>query len=447
MTDGQEIIMEITAMAHDGRGIGRHGGMVVFVPGAVLGDTVRCRVIRREKRSSVGELIRVENASPYRQPSPCPYFADCGGCTYQSMTYPGELAVKQERVASALIRLGGVKPEAILPILGAPEISRYRNNAQFAVGGSAGEPVLGFYARESHRVVPVADCLLQMPQAPQVLKAFAGYLMESGAVPYDRRTGRGLIRHLCLRTAESGLMVTVVATAEALPQKKLLARVLLDAGAETGALHINAGRGSAVLGSGKTQVLFGSGHLLDSLCGLRFRVSPTSFYQVNHAQAQRLYETARAMAEPIADDTVLDLYCGTGTIGLTMAGDVRRLIGVEAVPSAIRDARDNAARNGIANAAFREGDAGTLAQALLKEGVHPRVIILDPPRRGCDAATLSAVARLSPRRVVYISCDPATLARDVKILSQAGYAVKKAQPVDLFPRTPHVECAAQLVRE
>jgi 23S rRNA (uracil1939-C5)-methyltransferase len=440
MQERDEIAIEITAMAHDGRGIGRHDGVVVFVPGAILGDAVLCRVVKRDKRSLSGELLRVLEPSPCRQTAPCPYFADCGGCTYQNMTYPGELAVKQERVASALTRLGGVDPERILPILGAPETGRYRNNAQFAVGGTAKAPVLGCYARESRRVVPVADCLLQMPEAPKVLAAFARYLQRSGAAPYDPETGRGLVRHLCLRSADSGLMATVVAAKASLPREAELAEALQAAGVDTASIHVNAGRGPRVLGLGETRSLFGPGYLTDILCGLRFRISPTSFYQVNHAQAQLLYETAKSMAEPGPDDTVLDLYCGTGTIGLTMAKDARRLIGVESVASAIRDARDNAVRNGIVNAEFHKGDAGTLAQALLKEGLRPQIIVLDPPRRGCDAATLSAVTRLSPRRVVYVSCDPATLARDVKILSQAGFALKKAQPIDLFPRTPHVEC-------
>ena len=339
----------------------------------------------------------------------------------------------------------------VLPIVGSPEVNRYRNKVQFPVGvDKSGKPCIGFYAGRTHRIVPCPDCRLQPGVLNEIGNALCAFFAEKGIQPYSEETGRGLVRHIFLRRgAHSGqIMVCLVCTRAKLPSAEELCTRLKAQFAEitTILLNVNAKNTNVILGT-ETHTLYGPGYIEDTLCGVPVQLGPLSFYQVNTLAAEQLYGIAAQYAQLTPDDLLLDLYCGMGTIGLSMAAHCRELIGVEIVPEAIESAKANAARMGAdvaAKSRFFCADAGQAATRLAAEGLHPDIVMLDPPRKGCDEATLSAVVRMSPRRVVYVSCNPATAARDAAWLEQNGYHAEKVQPVDLFPRTRHCECVLSL---
>ena len=346
----------------------------------------------------------------------------------------------------AFRRIGGLEVP-VLDILPSPEVDRYRNKVQFPVGADKnGVPCIGFYAGRTHRIVPCPDCKLQPSMLNEIGNALCAFFARQGIRPYDEQSGKGLVRHIFLRRgAHSGqIMVCLVCTRAKLPHAEQLCTVLRGQfpAISTILLNVNAKNTNVILGS-ENHILYGPGYIEDTLCGVPVRLGPLSFYQVNTLAAERLYGVAAQYAQLTPDDTLLDLYCGMGTIGLSMAGQCRELIGVEIVPEAIESAKANAARMGEAVAAksrFFCADAGQAATQLAAEGLHPDIVMLDPPRKGCDEATLSAVVRMAPRRVVYVSCNPATAARDAAWLEKNGYHTEKVQPVDLFPRTKHCEC-------
>ena len=360
------------------------------------------------------------------------------------------LRAKQESVLDAFRRIGGLEVP-VLDILPSPEVDRYRNKVQFPVGvDKNGAPCIGFYAGRTHRIVPCPDCKLQPGVLNEIGNALCAFFAQQGIRPYDEQIGKGLVRHIFLRRgAHSGqIMVCLVCTRAKLPHAEQLCTALREQfpAISTILLNVNAKNTNVILGS-ENHILYGPGYIEDSLCGVPVRLGPLSFYQVNTLAAERLYGVAAQYAQLAPDDTLLDLYCGMGTIGLSMADQCRELIGVEIVPEAIESAKANAARMGEAVAAksrFFCADAGQAATQLATEGLHPDIVMLDPPRKGCDEATLSAVVRMAPRRVVYVSCNPATAARDAAWLEKNGYHAEKVQPVDLFPRTKHVECVIVL---
>ena len=446
----QIITLSIERLSGDGSGVGHWEGETVFVPGTASGDVIRARIVKDCKRYAFGIVERVETASPDRIPVDCPMAGPCGGCSLRHLDYQAELEAKAASVADAFRRIGGLDV-AIQPILPSPEVDRYRNKVQYPVGRDKnGHLCIGFYAGRSHRIVPCADCKLQ----PAILNEIGGTLCrlleQYGVEPYNEESGKGLVRHIFLRRgAHSGqIMVCLVCTRSKLPHadeilKQLCSRFDTIA---TVLINVNREKTNVILGT-ENHILYGPGFIEDTLCQVPVRLGPLSFYQVNTPGAEQLYTVAASYADPGPDDLLLDLYCGMGTIGLSMANRCRELIGVEIIPEAIESAKANAARMGMdiaTKSRFFCADAGAAASRLASEGLAPDIIVVDPPRKGCDQATLSAIVQMAPRRLVYVSCNPATAARDAAILAKAGYQVEKVQPVDMFPRTGHVEAVIRL---
>ena len=447
----QILTLRIERLSSDGSGVAHSpDGETVFVPGAAPGDEADVRIVKDCKRYAFGILDHLRTPSPDRIPVDCAVAGPCGGCSLRHLDYTAELRAKQENVTDAFRRIGGLDVP-VLDICPSPEVDRYRNKVQFPVGlDKNGNPCIGFYAGRTHRIVPCPDCKLQPGVLNDIGNALCRFFAENGIQPYNEETGRGLVRHIFLRRgAHSGqIMVCLVCTRSNLPHADALCTRLREQFADiaTILLNVNSKNTNVILGT-ETHTLYGPGYIEDTLCGVPVQLGPLSFYQVNTLAAERLYGIAAQYAQLTPDDLLLDLYCGMGTIGLSMVDHCRELVGVEIVPEAIESAKANAARMGDAVAAksrFFCADAGQAATRLAAEGLHPDVVMLDPPRKGCDEATLSAVVRMAPRRVVYVSCNPATAARDAAWLEQNGYHAEKVQPVDLFPRTKHCETVVLL---
>ena len=446
----QIIPLTITGMTAEGNGVGHaEDGMAVFVPFTAVGDTLSCRVLKVQSRCAFGKIEELLTRSEHRVDAvDCPVFGKCGGCAFRHVTYEAECAYKWQRVADALKRIGGLDITP-MPLVACDHPDHYRNKGQYPVVAGEHRPLIGLYAARSHRVVEQRNCLLQPNAFTAVLDTVGKWAKKVGVVPYDEATGQGLLRHIYIREGfQSGeLMVCLVCTSGKIPESQLLVDMLKEATPQLASLMVNLNKRdtNVVLGE-ESFSLYGKPYIVDRLCGLNFRLSPLSFYQVNAPQAERLYGLAKEAAALTGEETLLDLYCGTGTIGLSMADKAKRLIGVEITPEAVEDARQNAADNGIRNARFISADAAKAAAQLEKEGVRPDVVILDPPRKGCDTALIETVVRMAPDRVVYVSCDPATLARDLKLFDTLGYQTQRVTPVDMFPRTHHVESVASLTR-
>ena len=449
----QILTLRIERLSSDGSGVAHSAdGEAVFVPGTAPGDEARVRIVKDCGRYAFGILDELLTPSPDRIPVDCPVAGPCGGCSLRHLDYAAELRAKQESVLDAFRRIGGLEVP-VLDILPSPEVDRYRNKVQFPVGvDKNGAPCIGFYAGRTHRIVPCPDCKLQPGMLNEIGNALCAFFAQQGIRPYDEQSGKGLVRHIFLRRgAHSGqIMVCLVCTRAKLPHAEQLCTALREQfpAISTILLNVNAKNTNVILG-GENHILYGPGYIEDTLCGVPVRLGPLSFYQVNTLAAERLYGVAAQYAQLTSDDALLDLYCGMGTIGLSMADQCRELIGVEIVPEAIESAKANAARMGEAVAAksrFFCADAGQAATQLAAEGLHPDIVMLDPPRKGCDEATLSAVVRMAPRRVVYVSCNPATAARDAAWLEKNGYHAEKVQPVDLFPRTKHCEAVLLLTK-
>ena len=447
----QILTLRIERLSSDGSGVAHSpDGETVFVPGAAPGDEADVRIVKDCKRYAFGILDHLRTPSPDRIPVDCAVAGPCGGCSLRHLDYTAELRAKQENVTDAFRRIGGLDVP-VLDICPSPEVDRYRNKVQFPVGlDKNGNPCIGFYAGRTHRIVPCPDCKLQPGVLNDIGNALCRFFAENGIQPYNEETGRGLVRHIFLRRgAHSGqIMVCLVCTRPNFPHADALCTRLREQFADiaTILLNVNSKNTNVILGT-ETHTLYGPGYIEDTLCGVPVQLGPLSFYQVNTLAAERLYGIAAQYAQLTPDDLLLDLYCGMGTIGLSMVDYCRELVGVEIVPEAIESAKANAARMGDAVAAkscFFCADAGQAATRLAAEGLHPDVVMLDPPRKGCDEATLSAVVRMAPRRVVYVSCNPATAARDAAWLEQNGYHTEQVQPVDLFPRTKHCECVIAL---
>ena len=441
---------EITGMTSEGAGVCRIEGTAVFVPGTAVGDTLQVRIVKTARNYAFGRVEKLLHPGPGRKETDCPVAAPCGGCVYRHIDYATELTYKQQKVEDALRRIGGLQDLPVMPVLGAENPDRYRNKALLPVGRTPdGKAVVGFFARNSHRIVPCASCLLQPLAFDDIAAAFCGFLDTYNVSVYDEATHKGLVRHLYLRYAEvSGeIMVCAVLNGSRLPHEDVFVEAMRAAapGVAGVLINVNTEKTNVVLGK-KCRVLWGKETITDTLCGLQFEISPLSFYQVNRTQAERLYNKAAEYAGLTGEENLLDLYCGAGTIGLSMAGKAKKLIGVEIIPEAIENAKENARRNGVENAEFFAADAAQAAEMLAKRGEKPDVIVVDPPRKGCDEALLHTIAAMGPKRLVYVSCDPATLARDLARLEPLGYKALEATPVDLFPRTSHCECVVKLQR-
>lgn len=431
----------IDAFSADGGGVCRIAGRAVFVPRALPGELWRVRIVKANKTAvwGRGEML-LSAPSDERDEPKCPAYGRCGGCATQHMRYETELNFKLGRVNDALRRIGGLSLSA-RDILGANELGGYRNKGiyNFAPG-----PVCGFYRSRSHDVIATPRCYLQPECFDRAAAALLGWMKAKNVPAYDEQSGKGLVRHLYLRRSEEDFLACIVA-AGPLPAGAVEA-LRAECPELTGVLLCrNPGAGNVVL-TDRIETLWGSEYVHETLCGARFRLSPQTFFQVNTAQAEKLYDLVRAYAEP-EGKTVLDLYCGAGSIGLSVARDAARLIGNDVVPSAVENARYNAAQNGVESAEYICGDAGATAAELAARGVKPDVIIVDPPRKGVSAELIEAVCAMAPERLVYVSCDPATLARDLKILSERGWRADECTAVDMFPRTSHVETVVKLSRQ
>lgn len=451
----QIIPLHITGMTAEGQGVGHFCGLAVFVAHAAPEDELDVRIVRVQKNLAYGIIEQIRVPSPDRMASQCGVYPKCGGCVFQHITYEAECRIKAQIVSDAFARIGHLYPDTVLPIFGAEQTTGYRNKAQYPCGRhpETGMPCFGFYAPRSHRLIPVTECLLQHKVFGTVLRECEEMLAQPAyakLTPYDEESGQGVLRHLYLRQGyhSSEIMVCFVAAkrsteiidlfrqfGDALMQKFQDIRSVM--------LNVNTEKTNVILGK-KTVCICGSDVISDTLCGVPVRLSPQSFYQVNTAQAERLFVEAKRLAAPQKHELLLDLYCGAGAIGLSMADAVGRVIGVEVVPQAVADAKQNAKRAGITNAEFYAGDAGDIAAKFAAEGTHPDIIVLDPPRKGCDTVTLDACLTMSPKRIVMISCNPATAARDAAYLCEKGYAVNVLRPADFFPRTGHVETVVLL---
>ena len=424
-------------------------GLVTFVPLTAPGDEISCRILKVEKRYAFGKMEELLTPSPARTDNVgCDAFGKCGGCAWRHVQYREELKYKEQHVFDCLTRIGGANPE-FLPICGCEQPDGYRNKAQYPIApDKEGKPVLGYYATHSHRVIAADTCALEPPVFTEIKRAVLSWMAENAVPAYNEETKTGLVRHLYIRTAEKTgeTMVCLVATSGKIPAASALIASLREVeGVCSILVNVNKKETNVILGD-REFTLWGRDYITDILCGVKVRLSARSFYQVNRCQAERLYTIAADFADLKGEETLLDLYCGAGTIGLSMADRVKDLIGVEIVPEAVEDAKRNAAENGVKNARFLCADAAKAAKMLAKEGVRPDVVVLDPPRKGCDESLIQTVVEMNPDRVVYVSCDPATLARDVKCFALSGYTCQKAQAVDMFPRTAHVECVVLLSR-
>ena len=440
-----EIYLTVKSCTVQGSGVCDHDGMTVFVRGAVTGDRVLAHIIKVKKTYAVGIIKKLVQRSPMRAKNFCPIAEKCGGCCFAHIKYESELEIKAQQVADNFKRLGklDITPAPIIP---SPSSERYRNKAQYPVGSDGRFATIGFYAPMTHRIIDCADCLLQPKEFSEITDIFRNWIREKKISVYNEADGSGIIRHIYIRKAvvTGQIMVCIVANSDSIPHAEALIEQLKEIdGLASVILNINRDKTNVVLGK-ECKTLFGSDYITDELCGLKFNLSPLSFYQVNHDGAEILYNKAKEYAALTGSETLVDLYCGTGTIGLTMAKDVKSLIGVEIIPQAIENAKENARLNGIDNAEFICADAAQAASTLLERGVKPDIVILDPPRKGCDEALIKTVAEMSPERVVYVSCDSATLARDCQRFAALGYRTLAATPVDMFPHTAHVETVVLL---
>ncbi len=432
----------------EGQGIAKIEGCAVFIPNAIAGERVRVRIEKAQKTWAAGKLVEILERSPHRVNRECGVSKQCGGCDFWHMDYAEETRLKAERVRQCLNRLAGEDLQQ-LPILEAPTCHGYRNKAQYPVAQKNGKAYAGFFKAGTHEVVENNRCAILPPEMDAVKDTVISYVNQHRVSVYDEAAHAGLLRHIYVRrgVVSGQILVCLAVNGHGIPRAEaLISRLQGIPGFTSLVLSVNTKRGNTVLGE-EELVLYGPGYIEDTLCGLSFRLSARSFYQVNHHQAQRLYEAAISRAGITKDDTVLDLYCGVGTITLAMAKAAGRVIGVEVVPQAVADAKEHARRNGIKNAEFFCGDAGQAALALERQGVKCDVVVVDPPRKGLNMDTIEALSRFAPRRIVYISCDPATLARDVKLLKERGYAVQNAIAADLFPRCAHVETVVCLSRQ
>ncbi len=445
MNKNDIVTLEVTALTSEGSGVSRLDGIVIFTPFTAVGDVIEARIVKVLKSYCYAKIERIITPSPDRVENDCPSFGKCGGCVFRHISYNAELSAKEEFVRSAFERIGGLNPE-FLPIKGSEQSERYRNKLQMPVGKDAqGEAVCGFYSQRSHRVIPTDDCLLQ----PQIFSEITAFVLERIAQlkisVYNEENHEGVLRHIFLRKGHySGEICAVLVAKRKVPEFSRLAAELAERFPEIKGvvLNINPDKTNVILGE-KEIVLFGKSEISDTMCGVPVELSPKSFYQVNTLAAENLYRQAAEFAEP-QGKVLLDLYCGAGTIGLSMAKSAKQIIGAEIVAEAVENAKINAERLGVDNAEFICGDAGDAAKQLHTRGIKPDVILLDPPRKGCGEECLSACVQMNPERIVMISCNPATAAKDCRFLTENGYTLQKVRAFDLFPRTKHTECVCVL---
>lgn len=455
------VTLAIKDIGTGGEGIGSVDGYTLFVKDAIIGDVIEAKVIKAKKNYGYGRLIKIITPSEDRVEPKCPVARQCGGCQIQEMSYEAQLRYKEKLVRDNLERIGGLTDFEIYPVIGMDEPYHYRNKAQYPVGRDKnGKLVMGFYAGRTHYIIDNTDCCIGAEVNKDILAAVRQYMEENNVSAYDEESHKGLVRHILIRTGfhTGQIMVCIIINGSSLPEaNKLISRLESINGMTSIMININRDKTNVILGQ-QCKTLWGKSYIEDSICGITYQISPLSFFQVNPMQTEKLYKKAMEYADLKGNETVWDLYCGIGTISLFLASKAKKVYGVEIVPQAIEDARSNAARNNIANAEFFVGKAEEVVPEFyekMKEraaqgneeaqrSITPDVVVVDPPRKGCDETLLETMVKMSPKRIVYVSCDSATLARDLKYLSAKGYKVEKVQPVDQFGHTVCVECVVRL---
>lgn len=446
---GQSIKIDINGMAHEGQGVGRINGMAVFVEGALKGEKVKARVDKVARNYAIAHAESILEPSPERTTPPCPYAERCGGCMLQHLSYKGQLEFKTQKVRDSLERIGHIQT-VVHDTIGMPEPWRYRNKAQYPVGEDKGQAVLGFYEKRTHNIVPSGSCMIQNEFSDKVAGIVKEWADRYHVPIYNEIKHKGLLRHVVTRVGiKTGeVMAILVVNGSKIPYEQELIELLQHRirGFKSLILNINDKKTNVILGE-KNTVIFGSPYIYDYIGDIKFGLSPLSFFQVNPVQVEVLYNKALEYAGLTGEETVMDTYCGIGTITLFLARKAKKVYGIEIVKPAVEDARHNAQINGIANVEFIHGAAEEVMPQLLEKGIKADVIVMDPPRRGCDQKLLEAAIGMSPRTIVYVSCNPATLARDLRFLEDHGYKAEEVQPVDMFPHTYHVECVVSLKRK
>ncbi|WP_284141383.1 23S rRNA (uracil(1939)-C(5))-methyltransferase RlmD [Virgibacillus sp. LDC-1] len=447
----ETITLHFEDLTHEGNGVGKIDGYPLFVPYALPGEEATVKVIKVNKNYGFGKLVDIIKPSPHRVEPPCDVFYKCGGCQIQHMSYAMQLEMKQNQVQNVMRKIAHLDHVPVHPTFGMEDPWRYRNKVAIPVGEKDGTLMTGFYQMRSHRIIEdMTTCVVQDEVNDRMVEAVRRIADKLGIIAYDEQSDRGVLRHIMVRTGSqtNETMVVLITRTEKLPHQEQIVSELTETYPNvTSIVHnVNNRRTNVILGR-KTKVLWGAEYIYDSIGDIRFAISAQSFYQVNPPQTKKLYEKALQYADVGENDVVIDAYCGIGTISLFMAQKAKKVYGIEVVPEAIHDAKMNAKINGIANAEFTVGEAEKVMPKWKEAGMNPDVIVVDPPRKGCEPAFLEAMIAMKPKRIVYVSCNPSTLARDLRILEDGGFKTKEVQPVDMFPQSMHVEAVALLQKE
>ena len=447
MQKNEIVELEITDITIEGNGVGRHDGMAVFVPETAVGDVINAKIVKVLKNYAYGIVNSIISPSPDRIKSDCPYFPKCGGCSFRHISYEAELRLKEKTVYDAFTRIGKINCK-FEPIIGCENTEGYRNKAQYPTADENGKMICGFYAKRSHRIIGGSMCRLLPDEFCSIAEYITDYCGKNKISAYNEVNRRGVLRHIYMRKAPStGEVMVCLVVAEKYDFKELTYKLIEKyPSVKSIVMNINPDNTNVILGK-KTIVLYGKKKITDILCGNVISIAPEAFYQINSPQSERLYAVAEDYAELKKSDRLLDLYCGAGTIGLSLAQKVESVTGVEIVTQAVENARENAENSGIENAEFICADAGTAANNIVNSGRFPDVVVIDPPRKGCDKLTLDSVVKMNPERIVMISCNPSTAARDCAYLCENGFEAGKVRAVDMFPRTGHVECVVLLSQQ
>ncbi|WP_243290961.1 23S rRNA (uracil(1939)-C(5))-methyltransferase RlmD [Bacillus sp. FJAT-47783] len=439
-------------LTHDGAGVAKVDGFPIFVANALPGEKAKIKIIKVKKGYGFGRLMELYEQSPERIDAPCPIYKQCGGCQLQHLSYHGQLEHKHKHVKEVLARIGkvDVSKVAVHPTLGMKDPWNYRNKAQVPVGEREGGLIAGFYQKRSHEIIDMERCLIQHSENDEMVQAVKNICSQYGIRAYDEKAHKGWLRHIMVRhgyVTKETMLVFITRTND-FPNKKSILTQITEKFPNVKSIvqNINPKRTNVIFGD-ETKVLWGSEYIYDYIGNIKFAISARSFYQVNPEQTKVLYEKALEYAHLTGEETVIDAYCGIGTISLFLAQKAKQVFGVEIVPEAIEDAKRNAQLNGINNVEFAVGEAEQVIPAWYEQGIRADVVVVDPPRKGCDESLLGTILDMKPKKVVYVSCNPATLARDIAVLEQGGYETKEVQPVDMFPHTMHVECCSLLVRK
>jgi 23S rRNA (uracil-5-)-methyltransferase RumA len=444
----EDYVMTVTDIGSDGQGVGKIDGFTIFVPEALPEEEIEVKITKVKKSFAFGRMMKIIKESQYRVQPACELAKRCGGCSLQHMSYEAQLKFKTKRVKDAMERIGGFTDVTVLDAIGMENPYNYRNKAQFPVGKDNDGVKIGFYAKRSHNIVDCKSCKIQHEVNDKIIAIMRKYIEENDVPVYNEETGKGLIRHVITRVgfATGEIMVCIVANGAKLPNSEALINELQEIESMTSiVLNVNRERTNVILGN-KIKQLWGNEFISDFIGDVKFEISPLSFFQVNPVQTKILYQKAIELAELSGDENVLDIYCGIGTISLFLAQKAKKVMGVEIIPEAIEDARKNAKINDIKNVEFRIGSAEDIIPIIHEEGFRPDVVVVDPPRKGCDETVLEAIVAMKPQKVVYVSCEPSTFARDLKFLSENGYVAGPVQPVDQFCHSNHVETVVLMSR-